>query len=430
MELREQQKGCVAMSRLIINGGRPLQGSVRVQGAKNSALPVLAASLMCGSRSVIHNCPELTDVGATMRILEYLGCAAAREGDAVTVDPQGLGRCDIPDRLMREMRSSIVFLGAIAAALGRARISFPGGCELGPRPIDLHLSALRQLGLEIDEDGGWLDCRVHGRLRGADIALAFPSVGATENIILAAATADGTTVILNAAREPEIVDLADYLTGCGARISGAGTGTIVIEGTERLHGCEHRVIPDRIVAATLMAAAAVTGGEIELRDICPEHLSPVMPAFRQLGCEMSTHEGTLAIKRPGRLMPLDCVRTMPYPGFPTDAQAPLMAAATLADGTSMFIENMFASRFKHAAELGRMGAKINIEGRVAVVEGVKKLRGTSVESTDLRGGAALVVAALAAEGTTQIDSLRHIDRGYESIERTLALLGADAVRRT
>lgn len=423
-----QRKGCVVMSKLIVDGSRPLSGSLRVQGAKNSALPVLAASMLCNSPSVIHNCPELSDVEASRRILEYLGCRTDRDGDAVVIDPSGLERFDIPDSLMREMRSSIVFLGAIAARLGRAKISFPGGCELGPRPIDLHLAALRQLGLKIDEDHGWINCRCDGKLHGANIALSFPSVGATENIILAAVTAQGTTEIINAAREPEISDLADYLTGCGARISGAGSSSVVIEGVPSIHGCEHRVIPDRIVAATLMAAAAATHGDITLTDVCLEHLGPVMPAFAEAGCEITADRGTLRIKGPRRLSAIKRVRTMPYPGFPTDAQAPLMAVTAIADGTSMFVENIFASRFKHAAELNRMGAKINVEGRVAVVEGVERLLGTTVESTDLRGGAALVVAALAAEGVTEINSLVHIDRGYEHIENMFTSLGAD-VRR-
>jgi UDP-N-acetylglucosamine 1-carboxyvinyltransferase len=412
------------MSKLIVEGGRPLSGSLRVHGAKNSALPLLAASMLCDSPSVIHNCPELTDVEASRRILEYLGCRTSRQGGAVVIDPTGLDRFDIPDSLMREMRSSVVFLGAIAARMGRAKISFPGGCELGPRPIDLHLAALRLLGLNIEEDHGWINCRSTGRLHGANIALSFPSVGATENIILAAATARGTTEIINAAREPEITDLADYLTGCGAKISGAGTSSIVIEGVASLHGCEHKVIPDRIVAATVMAAAAVTRGDVTLTDVCLEHLGPVLPAFKEAGCEIVPGNDSLRLIAPRRLAALKRIRTMPYPGFPTDAQAPLMAMASVADGTSMFVENIFASRFKHAAELNRMGAKINVEGRVAVVEGVERLLGTTVESTDLRGGAALVVAALAAEGVTEIDSLTHIDRGYEKIENMFSSLGA------
>lgn len=421
-------KGCETMSMLIIEGGKPLNGELPVQGAKNSALPVLASSVLCKSQSIIHNCPNLSDVDASCGILSYLGCTVVREGNTISVDSSGMNRFDIPDNLMREMRSSIVFLGAICARLGRAHISFPGGCELGPRPIDLHLAALRQLGVEIEEDHGWLNCTTPNGLHGENIALSFPSVGATENIMLAAVLAKGTTVIINAAREPEIIDLADFLNRCGARISGAGESSITIEGVKFLHGCEHNVIPDRIVAATLMAAAGISGGDVYLNKISISHLTPVLPVFAEAGCEIAVSGSNLSIRRKGILRPLKCVRTMPYPGFPTDAQAPVMAMSTIAGGTSLFIENIFENRFKHAAELIRLGARIKIEGRVAIVEGVNQLYGAPVEATDLRGGAALVVAALAAEGRTEISGVKHIDRGYENIENAIRELGANIIR--
>jgi len=416
------------MSRLIVEGGRPVRGELRVQGAKNSALPILTSTILCDSPSIIHNCPDLTDVDASCSILKYLGCLVTRGDGNVKIDPEGVEKSDIPAELMREMRSSIVFLGAICARLGYARISFPGGCELGPRPIDLHLSALRQLGVIIDEDHGWLNCHTSGRLHGANIVLSFPSVGATENIMLAAVTAQGSTIIVNAAREPEICDLAEYLCKCGANIAGAGDSVITIEGVDELHGCEYSVMPDRIVAATYMAAAAITGGDLTLSGINIDNMNPVFPAFYEAGCEIEIGKGKLRIKRDGDLRPVKYVRTMPYPGFPTDAQAPVMAMSTLASGTSVFIENIFENRYKHAAELVRFGAKIKVEGKVAIVEGVDRLFGAPVEATDLRGGAALVVAALAAEGESVITGLRHIDRGYASIEKAFKSVGANIER--
>lgn len=416
------------MSKLILQGGRRLSGEIFVHGAKNSALPLLAATLLGDSVSEIHNCPDLSDVDASINILQYLGCGISRTKNAVFIDPRGMSRNEIPDNLMREMRSSIVFLGAIVAKTGRARISFPGGCELGPRPIDLHLSSLRQLGVIIEEDHGYLNCRRDGKLKGAHITLSFPSVGATENIMLAAATAEGTTIISNPAREPEISDLADYLNSCGARIHGAGESTMYIEGVEKLSGTVHYVMPDRIAATTLMSAAAITGGNLLLREIVPAHLGPIIPVFEEMGCDIKVQGHELRITAPPRLKRVKIVRTMPYPGFPTDAQAPIMSLASVADGTSVFVENIFENRYKHVGELMRLGAKIKVEGRVAVVEGVPRLSGATVCAMDLRGGAALVIAGLAAEGITEVDGLHHIDRGYEKIEETLNSAGAKIVR--
>lgn len=416
------------MEKLLIEGGRRLSGAITVHGAKNSALPILAASLMAEGVSEIANCPRLSDVKVAMDILRHLGCSAKRDGDVIVIDAAGLSGNEIPDRLMQEMRSSIVFLGAIIARTGEAKLSFPGGCELGPRPIDLHLSALEKLGVTIEEDHGQLFCQAHGRLRGAAITLAIPSVGATENILLAASTAEGTTIIRNAAREPEIADLCTYLNACGAHIQGAGEGTLTVEGVERLHGCRHRVIPDRIEAATYMAAAAATGGSLVLRHLEPEHMAPVFPAFEEAGCRLTLWENELLISAPPRLRRVKTVRTMAYPGFPTDAGAPLLAMACVADGTSVFIENIFENRYKYAGELARMGALVKVEGRVAVVEGVNQLSGARVGCTDLRGGAALVVAALTAQGETEIGELAHLDRGYEALADCLRETGA-VIRR-
>jgi len=417
------------VARLDIVGPCKLRGEVSIHGAKNSALPLLSACLLCNSECILHNCPRLSDVDICIKILEHLGCNVKREGHNVIVDPSTLTHSDIPDYLMREMRSSIVFLGAILTRTGQACLSLPGGCELGPRPIDLHLSALRKLGVHIKECHGSMKCTTGDGLKGNNISLAFPSVGATENIMLASVCAEGVTVIHNAAREPEICDLAHFLNKCGAHISGAGESTIIIDGVQCLHGCEYTVMADRIAATTFMAAAAVTGSNITLKDIVPSHLESVLPIFEEAGCSCHLKGDALSITGPKRLQPLKLVRTMPYPGFPTDAQAPVMAMAALAEGTSVFVETIFESRYKHVCELTRLGAKIKVEGRVAIIEGVPKFYGTSVCAAELRGAAALVVAGLAAEGKTSVYGLNYLDRGYEKIEVSLSQLGANIIRK-
>lgn len=416
------------MSKLLIHGTKKLQGEIKIHGAKNSTLPLMAASLVCGGECVLHNCPSLSDVDTSERILRHIGCGVKRENGVIIIDPRTADRYDIPDSMMREMRSSIIFLGAIVSRMGKALLSYPGGCELGPRPIDLHLSSLRKMGVVITEDHGCLNCTVPKGLHGAVISLSFPSVGATENILITAVLAKGTTVINNAAREPEIGDLADFLNSCGARIRGAGESTIAVEGVEHLSGCDHRVIPDRIAAGTYMAAAAATGSTLTVADIVPQHLEPMIPAFEESGCLLEADGDKIRIIAPDRIRCIKSIRTMPYPGFPTDAQAPIMAMTTIAEGTSIFVENIFESRYKHVGELLRLGANIKVEGRVAIVDGVRHLSGASVEATDLRGGAALVVAGLAASGVTEISGLHHLDRGYENLESHLAALGADIVR--
>lgn len=400
---------------------------MRVHGAKNAALPILAASLLT-RECVLHNCPRLSDVDAACNILEHLGSKTQREGESVFVHASGDCCCSIPDSLMRRMRSSIVFLGAIIAKCGRARISMPGGCELGARPIDLHLSALEKMGVDIREDHGDLDCHVQRRLEGAKIALPFPSVGATENVMIAAVLANGETVIKNAAREPEITDLADFLNACGAKIAFTPQGDIAIEGVRELHAASHSVVSDRIAAATYLAAAAAAGGDVFLNGVCTEHLAAILPCFEEMGCDVQANANAVRLKRTGMLRAPYTVRTMPYPGFPTDAQSPLMAAACVAQGSSVFVENIFESRYKHVPELCRMGADIKVEGRVALVRGVPELHSACVHCTDLRGGAALAVAGVAAHGQTQLWEINHIDRGYEDFAQNLCELGAD-VRR-
>lgn len=411
------------MNTLFISGGRQLEGAVHVHGAKNSVLPILAATILSGTVSVIHNCPPLTDVEASISILRHLGCRVGWEGDTVTVDSGTLDRCDIPEHLMREMRSSVIFLGAILARTGEARIYPPGGCELGPRPIDLHLSALRRLGCDIDQRGGRLRCRAK-KLRGAQISLTIPSVGATENAMLAACGAKGTTTIYNAAREPEIWDLQQFLKSCGAKVYGAGSSVITVEGGIPLHEAEHTVISDRICGATYLSAAAMAGGEVEVEGVSVQQLMLITDLFAQAGCKVRGEEGRIWLSGSGHLKGVPPVRTAPYPGFPTDAQPPVMAALTRGEGTTVFVETMFENRYRHTQELVRMGADIRVEGKVAVVCGVPELHGARMEAPDLRGGAALVVAALGAQGESEITGLHHIDRGYADLVPSLAGLGA------
>lgn len=416
------------MQKLIIKGGNRLCGDINVQGAKNSALPLLAGCLLAGGECRLYNCPELSDVYAACRILNELGCECRFRDNTAFCDSTEMTSCRIPERLMREMRSSIVFLGAILGRAGRCELTFPGGCELGPRPIDMHLCALRQMGVSIKEEFGVLRCVCKKGLRGAKIDLSFPSVGATENIMLAAVLAEGETVIYNAAREPEIAELADFINRCGGNITGGGSGTVRIRGVKKLNGCEYKVMPDRIAAATYMAAAAVTGGELGLRNVRCADIQSVIPVFEEMGCSVFCMSDSIFISCKEPLKAVGRIRTMPYPGFPTDAQAVVMAALAKAKGTSMIVENIFESRYRHVDELVRMGADIRTEGRVAVIEGVPQLYGANVRASDLRGGAALTVAALGAQGISTVENVKYIDRGYESIEKILASVGADIKR--
>lgn len=419
----------MAEQRIIINGARRLEGEIPIQGAKNGALPLFAAAALCKGETVLTNCPKLSDCDAACRILECIGCKCRREENSVSVNASAISSVEVPTNLMREMRSSIIFLGSVLTRCHSCRLSFPGGCELGPRPINFHLAAFREMGAQIEEKHGYLDCRAPKGLKGAKITLSFSSVGATENIMLAAALAQGDTEIHNAAREPEIVDLADFLNKCGAKISGAGESTVYIHGVSYLNGCEHRIIPDRIAAATYLCCGAATGGELLITGADHRDLRPIISVLEQMNCSVYTYgDGNVFINAKRPLASPGTIRTGVHPGFPTDAQPPFMALAAVVKGTTVFVENIFENRFRHASELIRLGADINVEGKVAVVSGKKVLSGAELVATDLRGGAALVTAGLAAEGTTKISNVFYIDRGYESIEKVLRGAGADIKR--
>lgn len=416
------------MTEFLINGGRKLRGTIAVQGSKNSALPLLAAALLVCGEVVLENCPALSDVDCALEILTYLGCRAERCGSAVVVDATGMHACDIPERLMKRMRSSVVFLGAILARAGRAEMTMPGGCMLGPRPIDYHLDALRALGADIDFCGDRLLCRAC-RLHGADICLPFPSVGTTENAMLAAAACRGRTRIRNAAREPEIVDLAGFMNAAGIPVHGAGSSSIEVIGGGRPHGIEYPVMTDRIAAATYLCAAAVTGGEIELTNGNVMHLRAVTDALIRAGCTLTVDGSRMRLRAPSVLRAVGVIETGPYPAYPTDMQPPLLALACTGKGTSVFLENMFESRYNHVEELRRMGADIIMDGRFAAIHGVSRLRGAAVSAPDLRAAAALVTAALGAEGKTTVSHIDYLDRGYARMDEVLSSLGADVIRR-
>jgi len=415
------------MAKLIVTGGYPLAGRCRVGGAKNAVLPILAACMLTGRPVRLLDCPHLTDVDNMLEILATLGCSVRFDNGVIDVDASRANCHELPEHLSKELRSSIFLLGPVLGRFGRATVTYPGGCEIGNRPIDLHLSGLAALGARITEEGGRILCEAE-KLVGADIHLDYPSVGATENIMMAAVSASGETVIRNAAREPEICDLQSFLLAAGFRVLGAGTSTIRIVG-----GCAPRevtftIMPDRIVAGTLLVAGAISGGEITIENVCVEHVSGTLSKLFECGCRIETKPCSITLAGPERPREIKLIETMPHPGFPTDMQAQLFALCTVADGTSVIVENVFENRFKHAQELGRMGAVSTVKGRTAVVRGVSKLTGAKVTAHDLRGGAALVLAGLVAQGETVVDCCEHIDRGYARFEETLGTLGAKIVR--
>jgi len=422
-------KGRIDVPKLIVSESNSLRGTVRISGAKNSVLPILAASLLGDRESIIEEIPYLSDVKIMCDLLKSFG-AKVEFSDNKTrlrINSNIIDNATAPYELVNKMRASILVMGPLLAKMGVAKISLPGGCAIGSRPVDLHLKGFAAMGAEITQDHGYIEATVKGRLRGSKIYLDFPSVGATENIMMAAVLAEGQTIIENAAIEPEIVDLATYLTTMGADIKGAGTDTIKINGVDSLKGATHAVIPDRIEAGTFMVAAAITGGDVVIENVVPDHLKPITAKLREAGVEISEELSSLHIKSDGNIKPID-IKTHPYPGFPTDMQSQMTSLMTKADGTSMVIETIFENRFMHLAELKRMGANVKIEGRSAIIEGKCKLTGAKVKATDLRAGAALILAGLVAEGITEITDIEHIERGYVNIHEKLNQLGANIQR--
>lgn len=410
------------MSSYVIEGGKKLEGEVRISGSKNSSLPIIAATILNGGVSKLYNVPKIHDTQMMFEILKELGCEVKKSSNKVVIDSSKLNKYEISENLMREMRSSVILAGALVGKVHKALFSYPGGCDIGTRPIDLHMKGFEKLGIKINENYGNISCTCD-RIESAKIDLDFPSVGATENIILASCLAEGTTIISNAAMEPEIVDLQNFLNKMGANISGAGTNIIEIKGVKKLKDVSYNIMPDRIEAGTYLCAGAITGGNIKLIDVDPEHVIPAITKLEEAGCTIDVKATTIELKAPKRLKPID-IKTMPYPGFPTDMQSIFTAITTTAKGTSIIIENIFENRYKYVQELVRMGAKVTIEGRTAVVKGTRKLHGASVKATDLRGGAAMVIGGLAAKGKTTVNEIKYILRGYEDFDKKLRNLGA------
>lgn len=417
------------MEKLIVKGGNRLVGAVKTSGAKNAVLPIIAASILGTTPSHLDEVPMLEDVHTISEVLKWLGLAVecSPEKNVLDIDSTEITSYEAPYELVRTMRASFLVMGPLLARIGKARISMPGGCAIGARPIDIHLKGFEALGVKIEQGHGYIEASAPEGLKGTSIYFDFPSVGATENIMMAASLAEGTTILENAAEEPEIVDLANYLNKMGAKIRGAGTDTIRIEGVDKLHGADYTIIPDRIEAGTYMIAAAMTGGDIVVENVLPEHQKPLIAKLREAGAVVEEDIDKVRVIGKNQLKAVS-IKTLPYPGFPTDMQAQMMAMMVIAEGRSKVTETVFENRFMHVVELNRMGAQISTEGRSAVIDGPCKLTGCDVRATDLRAGAAMILAGLVAEGTTRIGDLHHIDRGYENIVAKLKNLGADIER--
>ena len=411
------------MKSYIVEGCRKLEGELTVSGSKNASLPILAATILNKGITKLYNVPDIHDVKVMCKILEHLGCKIKKNNGKIVIDSRKIENWDIPEYLMREMRSSVILAGALLGRIKKAKFSYPGGCDIGARPIDLHLKAFKSLGINIEEMGGVIECNCN-KIKGTKISLDFPSVGATENAILASVLSEGKTEIINSAMEPEIVDLQNVLNKMGAKIKGAGTNNIIIEGVKKLKDAGYKIMPDRIEAGTLLCAVAITGGKLKLNGVITDHITPVIYKLEECGCNIKLEKNSIILDAPRRLKGVD-IKTMPYPGFPTDMQSIFASILLMAKGTSIIIENIFENRFKYLNELKRMGANVTIEGRSAIIKGTRKLTATAVKATDLRGGASLVVASLATKGKTKIENIEFILRGYENLDKKINSIGGN-----
>lgn len=411
------------MSSYIIEGGKKLEGTVKISGSKNSSLPIIAATILNAGKTTLYNVPNIQDTQMMFKILETLGAKVEKKNGKIKIDTSKIDKYEIPQDLMHKMRSSVILAGALIGRYKRATFSYPGGCDIGARPIDLHLKSFEKLGITVNQNHGSMECYAE-KIIGEKIDLDFPSVGATENAILASVLAEGTTIITNAAREPEIIDLQNFLNKMGAKVIGAGTDEIQIEGVKKLKDLSYNIMPDRIEAGSFLCFIAATKGNAVLENVNATHITPIINKLEEADCKIIIDKNKIKIVAPKKLKALD-IKTMPYPGFPTDMQSIIAAMLTTAKGTSIIIENIFENRYKYTQELNRMGSKITIEGKSAIIRGVRKIYGTDVKATDLRGGAALVLAGLIAKGTTQIDNIDYILRGYENLDEKLRKLGAN-----
>ena len=410
------------MKSYIIEGGKKLEGTVKISGSKNASLPILAATILNEKTNKLYNVPQIKDTKTTLEILKLLGCKIKQNSGKIEINSKHITKTEIPEHLMREMRSTVIMAGALLGRFKEVTFSYPGGCDIGSRPIDLHINAFKKLGVEITEEAGFIKCKAN-KIIGTNIDLDFPSVGATENIILATVLSTGTTTINNAAMEPEIIDMVQFLKKMGAKIQGEGTNQIIIDGVEKLSGVSYNIMPDRIEAGTILCAVAATGGNVILDNVMPEHLTAVINKLEETGCKIEINNKKITLNAPKKLKSID-IKTMTYPGFPTDLQQIFAAMLVKASGTSIIVENIFESRYKYISELRKMGAKVTVEGKTAIIKGARKINATTVVCTDLRGGAALVIAGLMAKGKSRVENIGYIQRGYENLENKLGILGA------